>query len=136
MHRQTTTERIMPFTPIILIHVLAAFGALAIGGITFFLKKGTLTHRLFGRVWVALMMTTAFVSFAIKSSGQFSWIHVLSVIAIAGVGISILAAVRGKIRTHQRGMTATYASLVIAGMFTLLPGRILGDLVWHSVGLT
>lgn len=40
----------MPFTPIILLHLLAALGALAIGGITLMLKKGTPLHRLAGRL--------------------------------------------------------------------------------------
>ncbi len=40
----------MPFIPIILLHLLAALGALAIGGITLMLKKGTPLHRLAGRL--------------------------------------------------------------------------------------
>lgn len=125
----------MPFTPIILVHVFAALGAVVIGAFVFSMKKGTSVHRLLGRVWVILMLTTALVSFGIRSNGQFSWIHILSVVALLGVSGAVIAIVRGKIRVHQRAMTAVYASLLITGAFTLLPGRRLGDLVWHAVGL-
>lgn len=125
----------MEFTPIILIHVLAALGALVIGGITLMLRKGTLSHRLLGRAWVALMLTTALASFGIKTSGHFSWIHLLSVGTVFALAASVYAAIKGRIRSHRRGMTATYVSLAIAGAFTLLPGRRLGYLVWHAAGL-
>lgn len=129
-------EAAMEFTPIILIHIAAAIGALVFGAIPFSVRKGSRTHRLFGRLWVALMATTAFVSFGIKSSGQFSWIHLLSVTALLGLSASIYAVIRGNIRAHRRGMIATYTCLAVAGAFALLPHRRLGSLVWNAVGLT
>jgi uncharacterized membrane protein len=125
----------MEFTPVILIHLFAALGAIVIGGVTLTLKKGTSLHRLFGRTWVILMVLAALVSFGIKSSGHFSWIHLLSVSSLVALGASIYAVITGRISAHRRGMIFTYISLVIAGAFTLLPGRRLGHLVWHTVGL-
>jgi len=125
----------MEFTPVILIHVLAASGAVAAGGLVLALKKGTTLHRVLGRTWVALMLVTALGSFAIQSRGHLSWIHLLSVLTLAGLGGSIFAVARGRIQAHRRGMRFTYIGLVIAGIFTLMPGRRLGYLVWHGVGL-
>lgn len=125
----------MEFTPVILAHTVAALGALALGGATLLMKKGTRVHRLFGRAWVMLMLTAAVVSFWIRQSGGFSPIHLLSVVTVVGLGMSIHAVMRGNISAHRRGMTATYISLLVAGIFTLLPQRRLGYLVWHSVGL-
>lgn len=125
----------MEFTPLILIHTAAALGAVVIGGATLLMKKGTWRHKLFGRSWVVLMLATAIVSFWIKRSGEFSPIHILSVAAIAGIAMSIYAVMHGKIMAHRRGMTAVYVSLVVAGAFTLLPQRRLGQLVWNAVGL-
>ena len=99
----------MEFTPLILVHTAAALGA--------------------------LMLVTAIVSFSIRTTGNFSPIHILSVAAIAGIGMSIYAVVHGRIAAHRRGMLSVYVSLVIAGAFTLLPDRRLGQLVWHAVGL-
>jgi uncharacterized membrane protein len=125
----------MEFTPGILVHVFAALGAVVIGGAMLALKKGTPVHRLFGRTWVVLMLTTALVSFGIRTSGHFSWIHLLSVGTLLGLGASVYAVAHGRIHAHRRGMTATYIGLVVAGIFTLLPGRRLGYLVWHAAGL-
>jgi uncharacterized membrane protein len=123
----------MPFTPLILLHIATAIGAVALGGATLLMKKGTRLHRLFGHAWVALMLTTAIVSFGIQRSGEFSAIHLLSVAAIAGLCLSMYAVMHGNIIAHRRGMTAVYISLVVAGVFTLLPQRRLGQLVWHSI---
>jgi len=125
----------MSFPPLVLLHIVTALGALVFGGIALTMKKGTTQHRIIGRLWVALMLTTALVSFGIKTHGHYSWIHLLSVVTLVAVSASLYAAVRGRIRAHQRGMRSMYIGLAVAGAFTLLPGRLLGDLVWQSVGL-
>lgn len=125
----------MAFTPIVLVHILAAGAAIIIGGVTLALRKGTPLHRLLGRLWVLLMLIAVLVSFGIRSNGHFSWIHLLSVGTLLALGASIMAVVSGHIRAHQYGMRYIYIGLVIAGSFTLLPYRRLGHLVWSSVGL-
>jgi len=83
----------MEFTPLIVAHLVAAVGAVVFGGITLALRKGTIIHRVFGRIWVGLMLATALVSFGIRSSGHFSWIHLLSVGTVIGLAASIYATV-------------------------------------------
>jgi uncharacterized membrane protein len=119
----------MFFTPIILVHLLAALGAVAIGGITFMLKKGSSLHRLSGRLWVALMLTAVLASFGIKTHGHFSWIHLLSVSILFVIGMALYAIYRRNINAHRRWMTGGYIGLVSAGIFALLPDRRLGYLV-------
>lgn len=126
----------MAFTPLILVHATAAAAALALGGLTFLMKKGTARHRLLGRGWVLLMVLVAASSFWIKTSGHWSWIHLLSVATLAGLARAIYAASRGNIREHRGLMQKIYVGgLLLAGLFTLLPSRLLGQLVWQSVGL-
>lgn len=125
----------MEFTPIILVHTIAALAAIVIGGITLKMKKGTPLHRLLGRAWVVVMLAAALVSFGIRTSGHFSWIHLLSAGVLAGLAAAVFAAVKGRIRMHERIMVRTYAGLVVAGALTFLPARRLGHLVWHAVGL-
>ena len=125
----------MAFTPIILTHVLAATSAIGVGGAALLSKKGTPLHRLLGRGWVVLMLIAVLSSFGIKTHGHYSWIHLLSIITIAGLAGSIYAVAKGNINAHQRSMRSLYISLVVAGTFTLLPQRLLGHLVWQSVGL-
>lgn len=125
----------MTFTPLILTHVFAALGAIILGGITLWLRKGTTLHRWLGRLWAACMMITALVSFGIRRGGEFSWIHLLSIWVIVALGIAVYAAIRGNLSAHRRWIISTYSSLVVAGLFTVLPGRRLGYLLWHSIGL-
>lgn len=126
----------MQFTPVILAHVAAALGAIVIGGVTLFLKKGTAVHRLFGRLWVLLMLTAALVSFAIRATGHLSWIHLLSVWILFTLGMALYNVILARnINAHKRWMTNTYIGLVIAGLIALLPARLLGHLVWQTVGL-
>jgi uncharacterized membrane protein len=125
----------MEFTPIILTHVLAATGALLIGGLALLVKKGSTAHRIFGHLWVVLIVLAALVSFGIQRSGHFSAIHLLSVLMLVAVTASVYAAAKGRIQAHRRGMRGAYVSLAIAGLFTLLPGRRMGDLVWNAIGL-
>lgn len=124
------------FTPVILFHTAAALAALALGALVFTRRKGTASHRLLGRTWVALMLATATSSFWIQSDGNYSWIHGLSVLVIVGLGGAVYCAVSGNITCHQRIMKGLFAGgLVIAGAFTLLPQRLLGRMLWSALGV-
>jgi uncharacterized membrane protein len=124
------------FTPIILVHTFAALAALALGGAMFLARKGTFLHRVAGRSWIALTLSVAISSFWIKSSGSFSWIHILSVIVIVLLGVVVTFAVTRQISAHRRLAIGLYVgALVITGLFTLLPHRLLGRLVWSTAGL-
>jgi uncharacterized membrane protein len=125
----------MEFTPVIVVHLVTAVAAVAIGGAMLAMRKGTRMHRLLGRTWVGLMLTTALVSFGIRHGGHFSWIHLLSVLTLVGLASAVYAVMKGRIAVHRRAMVGVYSGLVIAGSFALLPGRRLGYLVWHAVGL-
>lgn len=125
----------MGFTPIILAHLVAALAAVVVGGATFLMKKGTPRHRLFGRSWVLLMAFVALSSFWIRTDGHWSWIHLLSIITLAGLAGAIFAIAHKRVQWHRRAMSNLYLGLVVAGLFTLLPQRLLGALVWHATGL-
>jgi uncharacterized membrane protein len=124
------------FTPVILVHTFAALAAVALGTAMFLARKGTFVHRIAGRSWVALMLVTAISSFWIKSSGSFSWIHLLSVAVPLLLAAGVYFAITGNLVRHQRMMIGIYGiGLGIAGIFTLLPHRLLGRLVWGGLGL-
>ena len=125
----------MYFTPVVLIHLLAALGAVLIGGMMFALKKGTTLHRLLGRTWMILMLVAVLVSFGIKTNGHYSWIHLLSAWFLVVIFMALLSIYRRNIVAHRIWVTGGYIGLVAAGAFTLLPNRLLGHLVWQTVGL-
>lgn len=122
----------MSFTPIILMHLFAALAAVVVGAAMFLLKKGTPLHRISGRLWLLLMAVTALASFGIRQHGHFSWIHLLSLMTLYFLVQAVWSIRRRDVTRHRRFVTGTYAGLVIAGVFTLVPGRRLGDLVWHA----
>jgi uncharacterized membrane protein len=124
------------FNAIILTHTFAALAAIGLGAAMFLARKGTFLHRVAGRSWVALMLVVAFSSFWIKSSGSFSWIHLLSVAVPVLLATGVQFAIRRNFVRHQRVMLGVYAlGLGVAGLFTLLPNRLLGHMLWASLGV-
>ena len=124
------------FTPVILAHTFAAFAALGLGAFIFLRRKGDPAHRHSGRIWAGLMLATAFSSFWIRGNGDFSWIHGLSVFTIGAVSLGIWLAIRGNVARHRQVMKNLYVgALVITGLFTLMPQRLLGRALWGAMGL-
>lgn len=57
-------------------------------------------------------------------------------IAAHAVAAGVAAARRGHTRVHRGIMMGTYAwGLIVTGLFTLLPNRLLGHAVWSALGL-
>lgn len=111
----------------VIFHLVTATPAMLLGGFVLWRKKGTMLHRFLGRLWVALMLLTAVGSFGIKSSGQFSWIHILSMVTIVSIVAGLVAIRRRQREKHRRCMQGAYAGLMIAFIFTLAPSRLVGQ---------
>jgi len=115
--------------PVIQLHAFAAMAALALGAVQLAAPKGTLRHRTMGWLWVALLATIAISSFwihQIRMIGPFSPIHLLSIFTLIMLPLAVLAAHRHDVARHRRAMIMIFAgALVVAGAFTLLPGRIM-----------
>jgi uncharacterized membrane protein len=117
--------------PVVQAHAFVALAALAMGVIQLAGAKGTRVHRVIGYAWIALMLVVALSSFAIRGSGTFSWIHLLSLSVLVLTPLALLAARRRHVVTHAWAMSALFAgALLVAGAFTLLPGRVMHDVVF------
>ncbi len=114
---------------LIQLHAVLAATAIILGGVQFAMPKGTPTHRLLGRIWVAAMATVAVSSFfihEIRMFGLFSPIHLLSVLTLITLWQAIRLVRRGDIARHKKAMVRLYVlALLITGAFTLLPGRLM-----------
>jgi len=110
-------------------HVWTVAIALLVGPVQFVLPKGTGAHRVFGWLWAAAMLSTAIATFFIRDmrDGQFSPIHIFSVMALIGVPLALWAA-RVKIASHARAMIGLYIGLVIAGVTAIAPGRVIWNM--------
>ena len=115
--------------PAIPLHALAAMAAFALGVVQFAAPKGTLPHRTIGWIWVGLMVMVAISSFWIhqlRLVGPWSPIHLLSIFTLIVLPIGVWKARHHQVAVHRSIMIFTFAgALVVAGLFTLVPGRIM-----------
>ena len=115
------------------IHAIMAMIAIILGGIQLSMKKGGPIHKLLGRIWVGLMLIVAITSFfihEIKLWGAYSPIHLLSLLTIFTLGLAIYYVRIGNIIRHKQTMIALYFfALIVAGFFTLMPGRVMHQIL-------
>lgn len=103
--------------------------AFVLGAVQIAAPKGTLPHRTLGWVWVALMAVVAISSFwihEIRLWGPWSPIHLLSIFSPIMLVLAIWYARRHNVRGHKITMISIFfGALVVAGLFTFVPGRIM-----------
>jgi uncharacterized membrane protein len=120
--------------PAIPIHAFASMAAFVLGVIQLAAPKGTLPHRTVGWIWVVLMLAVAASSFwihQIKLWGPWSPIHLLSIFTLVMLPLGVWYAHSHRVVDHRRIMIGIFSgALVIAGLFTLLPGRIMHTVVF------
>lgn len=116
-------------SPAIQIHAVLAILAFFVGLLQFAAPKGTPLHRALGWVWVLAMAVVALSSLVIHEIrlwGAWSPIHLLSIWVLVMLVVAIHAARQGAIGRHRKTMRGLFVgALVIAGLFTLMPGRIM-----------
>jgi uncharacterized membrane protein len=116
------------------IHAYAAMGAFVLGAIQLWGAKGTTRHRALGYTWAVLMLIVAASSFwihDIRLWGPWSPIHLLSIFSLAMLPLGLWYARRHIVRGHRLTMIGLFAgALVVAGVFTLVPGRIMHRVVF------
>ncbi len=120
--------------PAIPVHAFAAMAAFGLGVVQLAAPKGTLPHRTLGWIWVGLMLSVAISSFwihQIRLVGPWSPIHLLSIFVLITVPLAVWRAHQHRVVDHRRAMISVFCgALVIAGLFTLLPGRIMHAVVF------
>jgi uncharacterized membrane protein len=122
-----------PVPAVAFLHMFAAFAALALGTWQLARPKGTASHKLRGWLWVSLMLAVAVSSLWIPSFLHFSWIHLFTLLTLVSVPLAILHIRRGNVEAHAGTMKGLYVGgLVVAGVFTLVPGRLLGNLLFKG----
>ncbi|UUZ64062.1 DUF2306 domain-containing protein [Polaromonas sp. P1-6] len=135
----------MELTPLIAVHMTAAIVATAIGPVALWARMGRTQrprlHRAFGYAWLTLMVITAISAifirdFTLPNIAGYTPIHLLVPFTLFGLFGAIVYMLRGDITRHRKTMQQVYiGACIVAGVFTLLPGRYLGRLLWTQLGL-
>ena len=116
------------------LHAYAALGAFVLGAVQLAGVKGTTRHRALGYTWAALMLVVAISSFwvhQIRLWGPWSPIHLLSIFTLVMLPLGLWAAHSHAVSRHRSTMIGLYVgALVIAGLFTFVPGRIMHKVVF------
>lgn len=120
------------YLPLAYAHLATVLPALAIGTYLMIRRKGSPTHRLLGKIYMMLMMTTALITLFMPAVvgptlfNHFGFIHIFSVLTLHGVPQAYFAARKHDVRTHRNHMIGLYVGgLLIAGAFAFMPGRLL-----------
>ena len=111
------------------LHAWAAMAAFALGVVQLAGVKGTSRHRALGYTWVALMLVVAISAFWIhelKVWGPWSPIHLLAIFTLTMLPLGVYRARSHNVPAHKFTMLGIFGgALVIAGLFTFVPGRIM-----------
>ena len=118
------------------LHAFAAIAAFVLGLVQFAAPKGTLPHRTIGWSWVVLMLIvsiTAFWIHELRVWGPWSPIHLLAIFTLVVLPLAVLHARQHRVNQHRRAMISIFVgALVVAGLFTLLPGRIMYSVLFGA----
>jgi uncharacterized membrane protein len=126
-------------SPLIAVHMTAALLAIATGPVALWARKGPRQHpklhRAFGYAWVTLMLITAISAifirdFRLPNIAGYTFIHILVPVVLVLLFVAFRMLALGNVRGHRQTMQRLYfGACVVAGSFTLLPNRFLGQLV-------
>ncbi len=130
----------MDMSPVIAVHLTAAASATLVGPLALWARirpreQRPRLHRAFGYAWVTLMLVTAISAlfirdFKLPNVAGYTPVHLLVPATFAGLFGAFWFLARGNILWHRRCMLLTYISgCLVAGAFTLLPNRYLGQLL-------
>jgi len=130
----------MQIEPVIAVHMSAALLATAIGPVALWARRSgnnlPRLHRGAGYAWVTLMVLTALSALFIRHSplallAGFSVIHLLIPVTLGMLVLAFRFLFAGNVTGHRKTMRHLYVgACVVAGLFTLSPHRLLGQLVW------
>jgi uncharacterized membrane protein len=122
----------MTYQDLAYLHLATVLPAFILGTFLIFNRKGTDTHKLIGKIFLCLMLSTAVITLFMKAEigpkifDHFGFIHLFSFNVIYGVPVAYFAARNGNIKVHKANMIGMYVfGLLVAGSFALMPGRLL-----------
>ena len=121
--------------PIVQTHIGTAVFAVGIGPLAVFRRRRDGWHKLLGYFWVLALATLVVMSFFITGlrPGQFSAIHLLSILVLVSLARGLWLIRQRRIRAHAIQMQALYLQALLgAGLFTFVPGRMMSRVLFSQ----
>jgi uncharacterized membrane protein len=125
---------------LVYVHAVLALLAVPLGIYIFINKKGTKQHRILGRAWATILVIVSLTAIFIQTikPGQYSIIHLLIPWTLGSLSYSIWNIRRFKKTkierykyAHMYSMIGLYVgALLVAGLFTLSPGRFFHQIIF------
>lgn len=121
--------------PVVFAHAVSMISATLLGAWLLLGRKGRSAHRIGGWAWVGLMACAAITSLFMPSKlafiGGFGPIHLLTALVLVMLPLGVWRARSHRLQAHRKTMQGLYiGACVAAGAFTLLPSRLLGQMLW------
>ena len=123
------------FEQLMFAHLFTVVPCFIIGTVLLLIRKGTSLHKFLGKIYMPLMLITAIITLFMPAQVgpqilfHFGWIHSFSFLTIYTVPTAYIAIKKGNVKAHKRKMILLYfGAIIIAGGFTLAPGRYLHEL--------
>jgi uncharacterized membrane protein len=114
------------------VHLATVLPAFLIGTYLLLNRKGSSKHQKLGKLYMVLMLFTAFVTLFMSAEigptllGHFGFIHLFALLVFYSVPTAYIAIRNGDIIKHRMNMFGLYfGGLIIAGAFAFAPGRLL-----------
>ncbi|MCJ8312714.1 MAG: DUF2306 domain-containing protein [Saccharospirillaceae bacterium] len=124
----------MSYSLLTYLHLSTILPAFILGTYLLFSRKGSPIHKLLGKIYMLLMLSTALITLFMSAQlgpalfNHFGYIHLFSFAVLYTVPNAYIAVKNGNIKKHKLSMIGLYVGgLLIAGSFTLGPGRLLND---------
>ena len=122
----------MTYIQLAYLHLATVVPAFFIATYILMARKGTPKHKFLGKIYVTLMLVTAFVTLFMQAVvgptflNHFGFIHLLSLLVFVTVPRAIFAIRRGDVAAHKKHMVGLYiGALLIAGTLAMMPGRMM-----------
>lgn len=124
----------MDYATLMYLHLATVVPCIVMGAALFMMKKGTRVHKIMGKFYMILMLFTGIITLFMPAQvgpqlfNHFGYIHSFSLLTLYSAPKAYIAIRRGNVKSHQNSMIRLYVGgILIAGSFTLVPGRFLHD---------
>jgi uncharacterized membrane protein len=123
----------MSYATLTYLHLATVVPAFFLGTYLLLNQKGTPRHRALGKLFMILMVSTAFVALFMSDGrgsrilGHFGFNHLFVIPVAIFIPRAYFAARRGDIKTHKASVIGVYvgALLIAGGVAIFTPGRLL-----------